>query len=319
MADDVALDLLPRYQRRGPRPGMIWIQGGVFRMGSDRHYAEEAPERRVSVDGFWIDACPVTNRQFARFVDSTGWRTTAERPPVSGPGDGAASPGGGSPASMVFTPPRIRAGPANALSWWLPVAGADWRHPAGPDSSLRGLEDHPVVHVSWEDVSAYAAWAGVDLPSEAEWEYACRGGLVGASYAWGEDFMPEGRRMANTWQGEFPFQNLGEDGWLRTSPVGAFPANGYGLSDMIGNVWEWTRDWWSSRIAQRQADAPVEPSFEAEYALADAPRRVVKGGSHLSAFNYCPRYRPAARQPQPVDAPTSDVGFRCVVRPSTPS
>ena len=325
MPDDLDFLRFADVQRRQPRPGMAWISGGAFRMGSDHHYPEEAPSRRVSVDGFWIDSKPVTNRQFARFVHATAWVTTAEMSadPDDYPG---AHPDMLAPASLVFTPPARPTPNAGLGDWWTYMPGADWRHPAGPHSSLAGLDNHPVVHVAWNDVAAYAAWAGVDLPTEAEWEYAARGGLDGATYAWGEEFTPDGRRMANTWQGEFPWRNLDEEGWLRTSPVGAFPANGYGLSDMIGNVWEWTRDWWSSRSAVapgKTCCAPRNPSGGREEQSHDQsipgiriPRKVLKGGSHLCAPNYCQRYRPAARHAQPIDTSASHIGFRCVVRPA---
>jgi len=300
-------------RRQRQRPGMVWIPGGVFHMGSDDHFPEEAPVRRASVDGFWMDAAPVTNRQFERFVHETSWVTVAERPadPADYP---AATPEALAPASLVFTPPQARRPLRGLDDWWSYVTGADWRHPGGPRSSLAGLDDHPVVHVCWDDVSAYAAWAGVDLPTEAEWEFACRGGLDGATYAWGEELTPAGRHMANLWQGEFPYENLAEDGWLGTSPVGSYAANGYGLVDMVGNVWEWTRDNWYVR--PRPSAAPrseLGPPPDGRR----APRKALKGGSFLSDPRYCQRYRPAARHAQPVDAPMSHIGFRCVVRPSS--
>lgn len=290
------------------RPGMTWIPGGAFRMGSDHHYAEEAPARDARVEGFWIDTAPVTNRQFARFVRETGWTTFAETAP-----DPADYPGAPPEAlvagSLVFTPP---AGPVpldNPGGWWRYVAGADWRHPLGPESGLAGLWEHPVVHVAWTDVEAYAAWVGADLPTEAEWEFAARGGGADTEFAWGVELSPKGRLMANTWQGQFPHQSSKLR--FRTSKVGSFPANGYGLADMIGNVWEWTRDGWS---APSLAASPCcADSFD-----PDAPtigRKVLKGGSHLCAPSYCRRYRPAARHAQSVDSSTSHVGFRCVVRP----
>jgi sulfatase modifying factor 1 len=328
MTDDTLILPATQFRRTQPRPGMIWISGGGFRMGSEDHYPEEAPVRRISVDGFWIDAKPVTNGQFARFINATGWVTSAERPadPALYPG---ADPKLLQPSSLVFTPPSHR-GPLSGFSdWWRYIPGADWRHPVGPGSDIGSLGDHPVVHVSFEDVSAYADWAGVDLPTEAEWEFAARGGLDGATYAWGEELTPGGRHMANTWQGEFPYLNVLEDGYYRTSPVGAFPPNGYGLSDMIGNTWEWTRDWWSLRSVEPEGKAccaprnPMGGSANASYDPASSgpaiPRKVIKGGSHLCAPNYCRRYRPAARHPEPVDTSTSHLGFRCVVRPGSAS
>jgi len=305
-----------------PRPGMVWIEAGSFAMGSDHHYPEERPARRVSVDGFWIDRTPVTNREFARFVAETGHRTVAETAP-----DPADYPGALPellvPSSLVFRSPKRPIDPRGpSTQWWSFEAGADWRHPTGPDSDLSGLSDHPVVHVALADVEAYADWAGAELPTEAEWEYASRGGDQDSEYAWGREFMPDNKPMANTWQGMFPYANLKEDGWERTSPVGTFPANGYGLYDMIGNVWEWTADWWATERPQQRScctarnprggerDASIDPAD-----AAAIPRRVLKGGSHLCAPNYCQRYRPPARHAHPVDTSTSHIGFRCIVRP----
>lgn len=292
-------------------------------MGSDSHYPEEKPARPVHVDGFWIDRSPVTNREFARFVEETGHVTLAEKTP-----DAAAYPGALPenlrPSSLVFHAPSVPVdlrGPTH--QWWRFEAGADWRHPTGPGSNIRNLGDHPVVHVALEDVEAYADWAGAALPTEAEWEYAARGGLDGCEYAWGDSFLVNGRHMANSWQGEFPLVNDMSDGWRRTSPVGTYPANGYGLVDMIGNVWEWTADWWSVATPQTQSHhccAIRNPrgGTEGGSAVDDGgivlPRRVLKGGSHLCAPNYCRRYRPAARHAHPVDTSTSHVGFRCVIR-----
>jgi formylglycine-generating enzyme required for sulfatase activity len=304
---------------------MIWIKGGHFRMGSDDHHPEEAPSRVASVDGFWIDSAPVTNRQFERFVRAASWVTTAEREasPLQGAGGQADVMG---PASLVFKPPPPKRRAHDFTDGWSFVGGADWRHPTGPGSSTEGMEDHPVVHVSWDDVSAYCAWARTDLPTESEWEYAARGGLEEATYAWGEELSPGDREMANIWHGDFPFEHLTDDGWARTSPVASFPANGYGLYDMIGNVWEWTRDWWSTRTgavsavrccsAKNRSGGWEGLSDDPALAHLKIPRRVLKGGSHLCAENYCGRFRPAARQPMSVDTSASHVGFRCVVRPS---
>jgi formylglycine-generating enzyme required for sulfatase activity len=303
--------------------GMVWIAGGTFRMGSDAHYPEEAPVHRVTIDGFAIDQFPVTNRKFKEFVRATGYVTTAETPPDPKDYPGA-QPHMLFPGSLVFTRPTGPVDLRNWRNWWTFVRGADWRHPHGPKSGIRQLDNHPVVHVSFTDALAYANWAGKDLPTEAEWELAARGGLDGAEYAWGDEFMPGGRYMANTWQGEFPQWNLEADGFSGTSPIGAFPPNGFGLHDMIGNVWEWTSDWYSPKHA---ADAvkscciPENPRGGGEAASYDPcqpaikiPRKVLKGGSHLCAPNYCRRYRPAARHPQPIDTSTSHVGFRCVKR-----
>jgi sulfatase modifying factor 1 len=302
--------------------GMVWIPGGTFLMGSDRHYPEERPAHRVSVDGFWMDAHAVTNDEFARFVAATGYVTVAERAP-----DPADYPGAKPellvPGSAVFPKPARRVDLRNPYEWWAYVPGADWRHPLGPDSSIDGLGDHPVVHVAYEDALAYARWAGKDLPTEAEWEFAARGGLDGATYAWGDEFLPGGRIMANTWQGEFPIQNLVLDGYEWTSPVGSFPPNGYGLYDMIGNVWEWTSDWYREYgDVVRPCCASTNPrggerdaSYDPRTPESRIPRKVIKGGSYLCAPNYCRRYRPAARLAQPVDTSTCHLGFRCVVRP----
>ena len=297
--------------------GMVWIDGGAFVMGSDRHYPEERPARLVRTDGFWIDRTPVTNRMFSRFVEQTGYRTFAELAPCAedypdAPAENLVA------GSMVFIPSSRPVRLDEPHLWWAFVHGADWRHPTGPGSSIEGMEEHPVVHVALVDIEAYCRWAGTALPMEKEWEFAAKGGLERADYAWGEEFEPDGKSMANTWQGEFPVANSGADGWLRTSPVGAFPANGYGLFDMIGNVWEWTDDWWSSRPLSDPGKVCCTVKRRASAALEDPlqiPRRVLKGGSHLCAPNYCRRYRPAARHPHPIDTSTSHVGFRCALRP----
>lgn len=306
------------------RPGMVFIPGGSFRMGSDHHYPEEAPAHGVRVDGFLIDKAPVTNAAFRKFVKATGHLTVAERKPKAKDYPGAL-PHMLYAGSLVFTPP---AGPVDLRNWglwWRFLKGADWRHPSGPGSNIHGKDDHPVVHVAHADALAFARWSGKDLPTEAEWEYAARGGLEGAEFAWGHDLTPGGRHMANTWQGEFPSENLVEDGFERTSPVGSFPANGYGLLDMIGNTWEWTSDWFSAGHTSDPAKAccfprnprggPVEASYDPAQPEIRIPRKVIKGGSHLCAPNYCRRYRPAARHAEPVDTSTSHLGFRCILRP----
>jgi formylglycine-generating enzyme len=303
---------------------MVRIPAGTFRMGSDHHYAEEAPAHHVAVDGFWIDRTPVTNRQFKAFVNATGHVTTAQVPPDPKQYPGAL-PEMIYAGSLVFSPLPGITDLGDWSQWWTFMKDANWRRPYGPRSNIKGLDDHPVVHVSYADALAYAQWTGKDLPTEAEWEFAARGGLDGAEYAWGNTFMPGGLHLANTWQGKFPVENLREDGHEHTSPVMAFPPNGYGVYDMIGNVWEWTTDWWSAR---HEADAPKaccipsNPRGGSEVASLDPcqpniriPRKVLKGGSHLCAPNYCRRYRPAARHAEPIDTSTSHVGFRCVVRP----
>ncbi|MGE0816934.1 MAG: formylglycine-generating enzyme family protein [Vicinamibacterales bacterium] len=303
---------------------MVWIPGGEFRMGSDRHYPEERPVHRVAVDGFWMDRHPVTNARFARFVEATGFTTFAELPPRPEDYPGA-RPELLVTGSLVFVQPPGRVDLSDVRGWWRFVGGACWRRPYGPDTTLDGLEAHPVVHVAYADAEAFAAWEGKTLPTEAEWEFAARGGLDGAPYAWGDEFLPGDRYMANTWQGDFPWQQLARDGYERTSPVGAFPANGYGLHDLIGNVWEWTTDWYVPRhpadavkaccIPRNPRGPRAEDSYDPEQPAVTIPRKVLKGGSHLCAPNYCRRYRPAARYPEPVDTSTSHVGFRCIIRP----
>ena len=310
-------------RERLPGADMVRVPGGTFRMGSDRHYPEEAPVHRVTVDGFWIDRTPVTNRQFKDFVKATGHVTFAEIPPDPKDYPGAL-PHMLHAGSLVFTPPARLADLRDWSQWWTFLMAADWRHPYGRKSSINNLDQHPVVHVAFKDALAYAHWAGKDLPTEAEWEFAARGGLDGAEFAWGDEFTPGGAHMANTWQGEFPLHNLRQDGYERTSPVTAFPPNGYGVHDMIGNVWEWTTDWYTQK---HEADAPKaccipenprggreEASLDPSQPTIKIPRKVIKGGSHLCAPNYCRRYRPAARHAEPVDTSTSHVGFRCVIR-----
>lgn len=318
---EASLATQPREQRH--HSGMVLIPGGTFQMGSDHHYPEEAPAHRVTVSPFWIDSTPVTNRQFREFVQATGYVTVAELAPDPKEYPGAL-PHMLKPGSLVFSPPRHPVDLRDWSQWWRFEFGANWRRPRGHGHSNRGLDEHPVVHVAFDDAAAYAAWANKELPTEAEWELAARGGFHEAEFAWGNDLMPDGRHMANIWQGRFPWENLATDGYARTSPVGVFPPNGYGLYDMIGNVWEWTEDWFSPRHTEEAASPcciPVNPrggrkadSYDACSASIQIPRRVVKGGSHLCAPNYCRRYRPAARHAQPIDSGTSHIGFRCVVR-----
>jgi formylglycine-generating enzyme required for sulfatase activity len=302
---------------------MARVPGGTFSMGSDDFYPEERPVHPVSVDGFWIDTHPVTNAEFRRFWKATGHVTVAERPldPADYPD---ADPDLLVPGSLVFRPPPAPVQLDDARIWWHYVPGTCWRHPEGPGSTLNGRDRHPVVHVAYDDAAAYAAWAGKDLPTEAEWEYAARGGLAGAVFPWGDEPTRKGKLMANTWQGQFPWENLVLDGFERTSPVGSFPPNGYGLFDVVGNVWEWTVDWFTpshTEPVRSPCCAPRNPritSTDAAYVAgqpgANIPRRVIKGGSHLCAPNYCLRYRPAARQGETIDTSTSHLGFRCIVR-----
>jgi len=300
---------------------MVWVPGGTFLMGSDRHYPEEAPVHKVKVGAFWMDRHVVTNAEFRKFVEATGHVTLVEKPAEAADYPGA-KPELLVPSSVVF---RKATGPVDLRdnhNWWNYVAGADWRHPRGPGSSLQGLWKHPVVHVGFEDAEAYAKWAGKELPTEAEWEFAARGGLESAAYPWGEEYMPGGRPMANTWQGEFPWQNRLEDGFEWTAPVGSFPPNGYGLHDMAGNVWQWTTDWYQEHGKIQHAcctledprGGTLEGSHDPRMPQIKIPRRVMKGGSYLCAPNYCHRYRPAARMAQPNDTATCHLGFRCIVR-----
>jgi formylglycine-generating enzyme required for sulfatase activity len=297
-----------------------WIDGGTFRMGSAAHYPEEAPERRVTVEGFWIDRFEVTNRRFADFVAATGYVTVAERPL-----DAAEFPGAPAenlvPGSLAFT---MTAGPvdlAHLSQWWRWTPGASWRHPEGPGSSLVDRDEEPVVHVAFEDAEAYAAWAGKSLPSEAQWELAARGGLEGAAFVWGDEPEAPGQRLANYWHGDFPWRH--DDGYGRRMPVGSFPANGHGLHDMAGNVWEWTSDWYVERHPEDPGPAccvpaadprggTLEQSYDPAQPQFRIPRMVIKGGSYLCADSYCMRYRPAARRPQMIDTGMSHIGFRCV-------
>jgi sulfatase modifying factor 1 len=321
---------MSRHASVSHRPGrspavMVWIPGGRFPMGSDHHYPEEAPAHEVTVDGFWMDRSTVTNADFRRFVEATGHLSVAEQPP-----NAADYPGAKAewlvPASVVFQKAPHPVDLRNHYNWWAYVPGADWRHPEGPGSSLKDRARHPVVHVAYDDVIAYARWAGKDLPTEAEWEFAARGGLEHATYAWGEELAPRGRHLANTWQGAFPWQNLATDGWEGTAPVGSYPPNAYGLYDMIGNVWEWTTDWYAPHHASaRPCCGSINPeggererSYDPRTPDVSIPSKVIKGGSFLCAPNYCQRYRPAARMAHAVDTSTCHVGFRLILRPSSP-
>jgi formylglycine-generating enzyme required for sulfatase activity len=291
-----------------PASEMAWIPDGTFRMGSEDFYPEEAPVREVSVEGFWIDEHLVTAAEYRGFVRETGYVTVAERPldPADYPDADAELL---VPGSLVF---QKAAGPVplnDVRAWWAYTPGAYWKKPGGPGTTINGRDRHPVVQIAYEDAEMYASWAGKELPSEAEWEYAARGGLDGANFTWGLDEFPDGKLMANTWQGEFPWQNLKAGGFEGTSPVRSFPPNAFGLYDMAGNVWEWTSDWFSGPSASPPCCAPAPLPGES------FPRKVIKGGSHLCAPNYCLRYRPAARQGEMIDTATGHIGFRCIVRP----
>jgi formylglycine-generating enzyme len=300
--------------RTDRRRGLVWIEGGSFQMGSDRFYPEERPAHQASVDGFWIDRHPVTNAQFGTFVSATGYLTQVERglDPIIMPGipDSARVPG-----SLVFVPPK----PDGISGQWRFVPGANWRYPEGPGSSIAGRENHPVVHVTYEDALAYARWAGRELPTEAQFERAARGDLVDADYSWGTELTPRGLHMANTWQGPFPLVNRALDGFEGTSPVGCFPANGYGLFDMGGNVWELTTTWYRPRHSILVERNPQGPASSFDPRQPEVPAKVIKGGSHLCSPDFCWRFRPSARQPQEVFLATSHVGFRTVLNGSAPS
>jgi formylglycine-generating enzyme required for sulfatase activity/uncharacterized membrane protein YkvA (DUF1232 family) len=303
---------------------MVWIPAGTFQMGSQDFYPEERPVHEVNVDGFWMDRYIITNEKFGHFVEATGYVTVAERPlnPADYPG---APPENLAPGALVFHKTRGPVDLTDYTNWWVWAPGTSWRHPFGPHSSIDGIEQHPVVHIAYEDAEAYARWVGKELPTEAEWERAARGGLEGKRFTWGDEHFPDGKAMANSWQGEFHWQNLLLDRFEGTSPVGSFPANGYGLFDMAGNVWEWTSDWYVHNHADEVVQAccgpavnpriaSLEKSYDPRQPNVRIPRRVVKGGSHLCAPNYCLRYRPAARQPQMIDTGMSHIGFRCIVR-----
>jgi formylglycine-generating enzyme required for sulfatase activity len=313
-------------------PGMVWIPGGEFTMGTDSEpgWPDEKPAHRVRVDGFWMDETDVTNAQFREFVEATGYVTTAEKPPNVEEIMRQVEPGKAPPpketlvpASMVFTP---TAGPVSVQGredwrqWWKWVPGACWKHPEGPGSSIEGKDDHPVVHVSWDDAVAYAKWAGKRLPSEAEWEFAARGGLDNKPYLWGDDAPTDTNIRANIWQGNFPYENTAKDGYERTSPVKAFPPNGYGLYDMSGNVWQWCSDWYQrdlyrSRSGKGVIVNPTGPARTNDPQRPFTPQRVQRGGSFLCNDSYCSRYRPSARHGCSPDTGMSHVGFRCVKSP----
>jgi formylglycine-generating enzyme len=310
-------------------PGMVWIPGGKFIMGTDDPEANpaERPAHRVRVSGFWIDQTEVTNAEFRRFIDATSYVTTAERPVdweqlktqvppgTPKPPDDQLVPG-----SLVFTPPDRPVPLDDITNWWKWVPDASWRHPEGPGSSIAGKDNYPVAHISWDDAVAYAKWAGKRLPTEAEWEFASRGGLEGKKYAWGDEFRPGGKTLANTWQGHFPETSTDEDGFPRTSPVKSFPPNGFGLYDMIGNVWEWCSDWYRPDTYRLDAGSspvvnPMGPEKSYDPDEPYQPKRVTRGGSFLCSANYCTNYRPSARRGTATDSGSSNLGFRCVLTP----
>ncbi|WP_445116500.1 formylglycine-generating enzyme family protein [Acinetobacter sp. WZC-1] len=323
MAQQNKREIPHHLSRRTPSPNhMVWVPGGEFIMGSNHHYPEESPAHRVRVDGFWMDETPVTNEQFAQFVVETGYITFAEFAPKAEDYPHA-PPEMLKAGSVIFKSPQHQVTLNDFSAWWGFEFGAYWQSPYGKGSTLEGLEKHPVVHIGYTDALAYASWAGKVLPSEAEWEFAAIGGVeVPEEFAWGSELTPEGKQLANIWYGEFPYERLTLGNYAYTSPVRTFPANALGIYDLIGNVWEWTSDFYQNthtahtgktcctpknprNIAEKQSYDPQQPNVA---------RMVVKGGSHLCAANYCRRYRPAARQPQAVDTSTSHIGFRCIQR-----
>lgn len=303
-----------------PPEGMVWIPGGHFLMGSeDPMFADARPVHRVAVDGFWMDTTEVTNKAYATFVKATGYVTVAERPPNPADYPGA-PPELLVPGSIVFTAPPTAVPLNNSLRWWRYVPGADWRHPEGPQSTLDGRADHPVVHIAYDDAVAYASWMGNRLPTEAEWEHAARGQHDGQTFVWGNEAMPEGTHPANIHQGSFPHHNTAADGYVATSPVRAFPANDYALFGMSGNVWEWTSDWYrpdtyARRVAASAGVTPRNPSGPGDSVDPSEPgvvKRVQKGGSFLCTDEYCGRYRPAGRGKGAPDSGANHLGFRTV-------
>lgn len=316
---------LAKPSARSAPPGMVWVPGGTFTMGShdDSSRANERPTHTVRVDGFWIDRTVVTNAQFEKFVKATGYVTTAEKTPTWEEIKNQLPPGAPKPddsvfvaGSLVFTPSAGPVDRSDMRNFWRWVPGASWRHPEGPGSDISARMDHPVVQVSWYDAQAYAAWAGKRLPTEAEWEFASRGGLEGKKFPWGDSYQVRGKFMANTWQGDFPYRNTGEDGFVGTAPVRSFPPNGHGLFDMAGNVWQWCADRYSAdtfarRAGEQSCHNPQGPGDGVQAVSSSQEERVTKGGSFLCHYSYCESYRPAARRGTPPDTGTSHIGFRC--------
>ena len=310
-----------RSKKNGKHVEMVNIHGGTFTMGSNSHYQEEAPERKVTVTDFFFDKFAVTANDFKAFVDDTDYKTVAERPldPKAYPG---ALPELLVPGALVFKKAK---GPVNLRdyrNWWEYVPGANWKNPDGPKSGIKDRMDHPVTQVAYDDALAFTKWANKELPTEAQFEFAARGGLDEKAYVWGDTYNPEKKALANTWEGEFPWENHKHDGYVGTSPVGSYSPNGYGLYDMAGNVWEWTSDWYTQNSKgkpKKHCCVPLNPritnkseSYDPHQPQVKIPRKVLKGGSHLCAKNFCLRYRPAARSPEMIDTATTHIGFRCV-------
>jgi formylglycine-generating enzyme required for sulfatase activity len=304
--------------------GMVWIPGGEFMMGAgdEGGRADEKPQHKVKLDGYWMDATEVTNAQFSEFVKATGYVTTAERVPKWEDIKKQLPPGTPKPpdsvfvaASLVFASPKIPVNVNDASQWWVWKKGASWKHPGGPATSIKGKENHPVVQVSWDDATAYAKWAGKRLPTEAEWEFAARGGLKDALYPWGNEDIEQGKPKANTWQGNFPNKNTSWDKFYLSSAVKTFKPNGYGLYDMAGNVWEWCSDWYSDQYYAQQGPTslnPVGPAKSYDPMEPTIPKKVVRGGSFLCNSSYCAGYRVTSRMKSSVDTGLEHTGFRCV-------
>ena len=317
---------------KSPPPDMRWIPAGEFTMGTDEPQSmpNERPAHQVKLDGFWIDEHDVTNAEFKKFVEATGYITTAEKPvdweelkkqlPPGTPRPPAEKL---LPGSLVFTPPSGPVDLRDMSNWWVWTTGADWRHPRGPGSDIKGKDNYPVVQVAWEDAAAYAKWAGKRLPTEAEWEYAARGGTSKTRYYWGNEFKSKGRFMANTFDGDFPHNNTAADRFKLLAPIKSFPPNGYGLYDMAGNVWQWTSDFYmkdahasAMKEAQKSGHTCENPkgprgTYDPTRPVSDAEERVIKGGSFLCSPSYCESYRPSARRGTPPDTGSEHVGFRC--------
>lgn len=306
-----------------PPAGMVWIPGGTFQMGSASGPADCLPVHQVTLDGFWMDQSEVTNAEFQKFVEATGYVTVAERPvtPQEFPAGGARDFISSlkepvEPGALVFVEPPRATSLADFFQWWRWQPGASWKHPEGPGSSIADRMDHPVVQVAWEDAAAYAKWAGKRLPTEAEWEYAARGGLDRKTYVWGDQKLPDGKNMANTWTGEFPIQNSAEDGWPRTAPVKSYPPNAFGLHAMSGNVWEWTEDWYRPDYYKNSPEKnPPGPADSHDPDEAGLPKKVMRGGSFLCSDTYCLGYQPGRRSRTSPDTALQHLGFRCVKSP----